>query len=150
LGRRFAWCYSAAAQPQLTGVEQMKKTNARKSVSITEPNVPGRTVHLVPSDTPWGKVQTAEDVAPGITRISTASHGGYRLNSVANAKVDPVLKKLTCGGLGLKGWYEEDCDWAIVVYTFKEHFDPIEYELAVESLKQNHKEAWKHIQKSAK
>ena len=128
----------------------MKKTIAKRSVSIVEQNVVARTVHLVSNDTPWGKVQTAEDVAPGITLISTASHGGYRLNSVANGKVELALKKATCGGLGLKGWYEEDCDWAIVVYTFKEHFDAMHYKQAVESLKQHHSEAWKQVQKNGK
>jgi hypothetical protein len=147
LGRRFAGRYCAAAQPQLKGDEQMKKVIAKKSVSIVKQNAVGRTVHLVSSDSPWGKVQTAEDVAPGITRISTASHGGYRLNSAANAKIDLALRKATFQGQGLKGWYEEDCDWAIVVYTFREHFDEIQYQLAVESLKDNHKEVWKQIQK---
>ena len=52
---------------------------------------------MVASDTPWGLVQTAEYVAPGITRISSAWHGGYRLNSVANAKVELSLKRSTSG-----------------------------------------------------
>jgi len=120
----------------------MKKTTAKPKIS--------RDLHLVSSDTPWGKAQTAEDVAPGIVRYSTASHGGYRLSSALNAKVAPVLKKATCAGLGSQGWYEEDCDWAIVVYTFKEYFDPPDYKAAVETLKQHHAEPWKQLLKNAK
>lgn len=128
----------------------MKKTIAKQNNSMAKQNVVGRTVHLISSDTPWGKVQSAKDVAPGITRIETASHGGYRLNSVANAKVELALRKGTFEGLGMKGWYEEDCDWAIVVYTFRQHFDAIEYEAAMKTLKQHHSKAWKQIQKDGK
>lgn len=100
--------------------------------------------------TPWGPAQTAERIAPGITFYSTASHGGYHLTAPMNAKVPAVLKRASFCGQGLKGWYEEDCDWAIVVYTFKEHFDERHYLAALDSLKSYHAEAWDRINQKAK
>lgn len=100
---------------------------------------------FVSSATPWGTAQTAEEIAPGIILYTTASHGGYFLNKNANAKVSPVLKNSTLGRQGLKGWYEEDCDWAIVVYTFREYFNDKVHQAALETLEQHHTLAWKKV-----
>jgi hypothetical protein len=105
---------------------------------------------FVSGETPWGPAQTAEEIAPGIILYSTASHGGYFLSKAANAKVPAILKNSTFGGQGLKGWYEEDCDWAIVGYIFKELFDEAHYRCALETLEQHHSDAWKKLQKKAK
>ncbi len=104
-------------------------------------------VRLVSSETPWGIAQSAADVGPGITRYSTASHGGYFLNAVANAKVSPILKRATLGAQGMKGWYEEDCDWAIVAFTFKEHFDAKQYKAALGTLEKHFQDAWLRLKK---
>ncbi len=102
-------------------------------------------VRLVSSETPWGKAQSAEEIGPGIIRYSTASHGGYFLNAAANAKVALLLKQATFCQQGLKGWYEEDCDWAVVVYTFKEYFDNKHYNAAIGTLKEHFKDAWDRL-----
>lgn len=107
-------------------------------------------VRYASSDTPWWQAQSADEIGPGIVRYSTASHGGYFLNKAANAKVPPSLKKSSFRGQGLSGWYEEDCDWAIVVYSFKDYFDAEHYAAAIKSLEQFHSEAWKRVQKSGK
>jgi len=60
---------------------------------------------------PWGAVQQAERLAPGIHQVSTAGHGGIKLSPQRNRKVDPSLRSAD-------GWYEEDCDWAIPAITF--------------------------------
>ena len=93
---------------------------------------------LKPSRCPWGKIQSTQQIAPGITKYSTASHGGYHLTPDLNSKVPELLRKATFGGLGEKGWYEEDIDWAIVVYVFDEHFDEKIKLAAIECLKQFH------------
>ena len=107
-------------------------------------------IRLVASETPWGKAQLAQEIGPGIIRYSTASHGGYYLYPATNAKVPPVLKQSTCGGLGLQGWYEEDCDWAIVVYTFKDYFNEEDFATAVKTLEIHHKQAWTRLQRKTK
>lgn len=116
----------------------------------SKPRKPADDVRLVSSETPWGKAQSAEEIGPGIIRYSTASHGGYFLNAAANAYVAPQLKKSTFGGQGLKGWYEEDCDWAIVVFTYPQHFDQEHLKAAKETLERHHTDAWNRIQKNSK
>ena len=72
-------------------------------------------------ETPWGPAQTSEVIAPGITFYSTASHGGFHLSDERNARVSLKLRRSTFLQLGMKGWYEEDCDASIVLATFPEY-----------------------------
>jgi hypothetical protein len=102
-------------------------------------------IRLVTSDSPWGKAESVTEIADGIYSYSTPAHGGYRLNRQRNATVSAILKKATCQQLGLRGWYEEDVDWAIVVYTFPECFGKQRYNQALKSLKTYHKEAWDQL-----
>lgn len=70
--------------------------------------------------TPWGESQHVDLVAPGITSVSTAGHGGYKLDPVRMSAVFarfPHFRTFAGGP-----WFEEDCDWAIVALTFPEHF----------------------------
>lgn len=91
--------------------------------------------------TPWGKAQTETVIAPGIVKYTTASHGGYYVSAELNALVPKSLKKATFGRMGVKGWYEEDADWAIVVYIFSDRFDQKLKEAALHSLQEFHTEA---------
>jgi hypothetical protein len=68
-------------------------------------------------ETPWGTAQAVIQVAPGITRYTTESHGGYYLNPARNSQIPLVLRRKTEGRLGLKGWYEIEYD-AIIVESF--------------------------------
>ncbi len=128
-----------------TKATRKPRTSTPRKLKETEPTPiqiqPPQDIRLVKSETPWGQAQSAEDIAPGITKYTTASHGGYFLNKEANAKVPPELQWSTFNMQGLKGWYEEDCDWAIVVYTFQQHFKPELYQHALESLAQHHETA---------
>ena len=65
--------------------------------------------------TPWGQSQDVTEYAPGIVFVSTASHGGIKLDRKHNAMVPDYMR---CEG----GWYEEDCDWAIVATIFPAAF----------------------------
>lgn len=58
--------------------------------------------------TPWGKAQDARQVFPGVYEVSTAGHGGYKV--LDNALIPECLRKAG-------GWYEEDCEWAIVAFS---------------------------------
>ena len=70
--------------------------------------------------TPWGQADHVTHLPHGIVSVSTPSHGGYYVPPEARekmpeaARVSPFLKN---------GWYEEDCDWAIVVLSFPEILD---------------------------
>jgi hypothetical protein len=72
----------------------------------------------IPKTTPWGEPQTTEILAPGIVLFTTASHGGIWLSPERNAQVPLKLKRGSFCGNGLAGWYEEDCDAAIVYQVF--------------------------------
>lgn len=104
-----------------------------------------RKIEFVTTATPWGNAQQVVRYAPGVNFYSTAGHGGFKLSKRINDLLIPqYLKQATWSGLGLKGWYEEDCDWAIVVIAlsswpgFRAAFDQGEIERAHESLKQYH------------
>jgi len=65
--------------------------------------------------TPWGKPDDSEEYEPGITWYSTPSHGGFKLDRAHNAQVPDYMRRAG-------GWYEEDCDWAIVATVFPNAF----------------------------
>jgi hypothetical protein len=72
---------------------------------------------------PWGPSQDTHSYAPGIVQVWTASHGGIHLTPELNAEVNPAWRNAN-------GWYEEDCEWAIVALTFPQHFQQVEGMLA--------------------
>lgn len=71
--------------------------------------------------TPWGASQDRREIAPGIVRYDTASHGGIHLDAARwrqFRKLFPTVN--TWAG---DQWLEEDCDWALAALAFPEHFD---------------------------
>lgn len=79
--------------------------------------------NIVPTETPWGPIQTRKEYGEGITFVSTASHGGFYVAPDLN-KLIPEERRLATwnGGQGMRGWYEEDCDSCIVVLAFPDRF----------------------------
>lgn len=73
--------------------------------------------------TPWGTPDHQQCIAQGITLVCTPSHGGYVLSPEANAKVPLAWQRASWEGQGLRGYYEEDCDWTIVVCAYPGLFD---------------------------
>lgn len=73
---------------------------------------------MTTNSTPWGPSHRQEKIAPGITRYSTGSHGGYHLSPERLAAM-PEYMRPSFAGLG---WYEEDCDWCIPVLCFEAEF----------------------------
>ena len=68
-----------------------------------------------PTRSPWGAVQSAEQLAPGVWRVSTAGHGGIKLSPARNRAVPGIAR-------AAGGWYEEDCDWAIAALVHPDAF----------------------------
>jgi len=67
------------------------------------------------TNTPWGAAQHSEKIARGIMLYSTAGHGGIHLSPTVNSKMPEALRIED-------GWYEEDCDWALVALAFPQFF----------------------------
>lgn len=76
----------------------------------------------IPRSTPWGHPDTMYRIAPGWVNFCTPSHGGYWLHPSRNTKVPLKYRQATFCGQGLKGFYEEDCDWCIPVLVFRDEF----------------------------
>jgi hypothetical protein len=73
-----------------------------------------------PTHTPWGNADEAEQIAPGIWRVSTPSHGGFILSAERRAAMPAYLRAIPTFAGGPN--YEEDCDWSIVAMSFPEEF----------------------------
>lgn len=69
----------------------------------------------------WGPSQSEKRIAPGITYYETAAHGGYRL-SADRFKLMPERYRSIATHEGHEGWYEQDCDWALVALSFPDCF----------------------------
>ncbi|MGK2881512.1 MAG: DUF7007 domain-containing protein [Mycobacterium sp.] len=57
--------------------------------------------------TPWGAADSVSYPADGIAVVGTPSHGGVKLSAERNAEIPSQLRRSS-------GWYEEDCEAAIV------------------------------------
>lgn len=68
-----------------------------------------------PKYSPWGAVQSATEVAPGLWSVSTAGHGGLKLSRERNAAMPDYMRSPG-------GWYEEDSQWSLVALVFPEPF----------------------------
>ncbi len=68
------------------------------------------------TSTPWGRSQGGTiKLAPGICFYSTAGHGGISVSRSwwSRLSEQAVVRGIPYGG---RLWYEEDCDWAIVIH----------------------------------
>jgi hypothetical protein len=63
--------------------------------------------------TPWGASQTIEPLIEGMVFVSTASHGGLKLEVWRNARMPRYLRRPG-------GWYEEDCEWCLPALVFQD------------------------------
>jgi len=90
--------------------------------------------------TPWGSAQTMDIMADGIVGYTTASHGGICLDIIRQRELnwsDNWLKSAQ--------WWEEDCDWAIPFYFFRNEIKKDEYydrslQSAINTIKNHHPE----------
>lgn len=65
--------------------------------------------------TPWGPSQGSTEYVNGIEFHTTARHGGFKLDRAHNAQVHAAWRRKG-------GWYEEDCEAYIVLFTFPHVF----------------------------
>lgn len=63
--------------------------------------------------TPWGAAQHVEQLADGIWSVSTAGHGGMKLDDERNRQIPAPFR---ADG----GWYEEDECWAVPGFFFSD------------------------------
>lgn len=81
-----------------------------------------------PYSSPWGLVDHAEQVGPGVWSVGTPSHSGFILSDERNAKVPACIRDA-------RGQYEEDCEWAAVAWTFPDLFKAADVIHARDSLR---------------
>lgn len=83
---------------------------------------------------PWGPIQNVMVIASGICAVTTAGHGGIWVDSDKLKEMPGALRVLQ-SKYAPKGWYEEDCDWAIVVAAFPHLFSDADCHAALETIK---------------
>ena len=87
---------------------------------------------------PWGRIQHLAMIAPGVWKVSTASHGGIWLSPDRLALVPADYRAYAerwAHGWG-PGWFEEDVAACAVVATFPELFT-------------RRGQCWPHVQEDA-
>lgn len=91
------------------------------------------------TNTPWGRTQTKREIALGIVRVSTSSHGGFVLNDERMAEFHG---RLTINFQSWAGYayLEEDYDWCAVALAFPEFFSEEDIYYAVLTAKGSHPE----------
>lgn len=73
------------------------------------------------TNTPWGKSQSSEKIAPGIRFYTTAGHGGFHVTQKIQEQIPKKWRLSGC----FERWYEEDCGWAPLAATFPDAFSKI-------------------------
>lgn len=68
---------------------------------------------------PWGGVQSQNEIAPGIVSVSTAGHGGIMVNGYVVKLLSEAAKSRAIHHNGFY-CFEEDCAWAIATLELKE------------------------------
>lgn len=102
-------------------------------------NAPQRTelVLTAAERTPWGIADGATQYGPGLVFYYTPSHGGFHVEPDLLATMPAHLRSIRpfCGQ---EGWYEEDCDYALVALAFPDRFHPDELSAAGDIFKAHH------------
>jgi len=84
-------------------------------------------------DTPWGALHAVKDYGSGIKQYTTASHGGFHVPADMRVQMPAALQSHRCFN-NYTGWYEEDCDWAVVALAFPDLFTPQNVMYAIETV----------------
>lgn len=77
-----------------------------------------------PSSCPWGKIDDAKQIAPGIWSVGTSSHGGYILSGERLQAMPQHLRINHYAGNAHA--FEEDCEWSLVVMAWPDEFTEAE------------------------
>lgn len=65
---------------------------------------------------PWGAVQQSYQIEPGVSWVSTASHGGLMVARAVGEKMLSMQARICAFTHGDYFCFEEDCDYAIAFY----------------------------------
>ncbi|AEQ50981.1 DUF7007 domain-containing protein [Pelagibacterium halotolerans] len=76
------------------------------------------------NDSPWGNVESVEEIAPGIWWIETDYHGGVSLDEDRLSEVPQLWRDNLFAG---DGWFEEDCDWVLAAALFPHAFPELSW-----------------------
>ena len=73
-------------------------------------------------NTPWGKPIIAQEIAPGVWVVATASHGGFYLNTDALARIPDAHQAYAARWSHGHGpnWFEEAVAACAVIVAFPE------------------------------
>ena len=96
-----------------------------------------------PTETPWGKPDTVREIAPGIIRYDTPSHGGYYVSPERLLTMPKPLREFQ--PWAGPNWYEEDCDWAIVALAFPQFFQEKDVAIALATIKSYKPELYQQL-----
>jgi hypothetical protein len=88
--------------------------------------------------TPWGVADSTTKLADGVHHHITSSHGGYQVLSHVREKWPQPLRDFE--PFAGRGWYEEDCDWAIVALAMPHLFPDEAADHARRAITYHHKE----------
>jgi hypothetical protein len=96
---------------------------------------------VVGGSSPWGTIQTIHKLGPHCVGVETASHGGIWVDAAGLELIPEPFRKT---GFSDRGWFEEDCDWAIpyVFCGLAEHDRPDHLTAAEGALQRWHPTAW--------
>lgn len=98
-------------------------------------------VDRCPSNTPWGTAQHKTKLGPGIWFASTASHGGIHLSSDRMKQMPNALKPSNRMNAGTP-WFEEDCEYCLVVAAFPQYFPDMDKDLMKTNIREYHWQAY--------
>lgn len=73
-----------------------------------------------PTESLWGNVDQAEELAPGIWRVGTPSHGGIVLSAERWAAMPKRMQRTPYSD---NGQYEEDCDAVLPLLVFRRELE---------------------------
>lgn len=71
-----------------------------------------------PSHSPWGTIDHADQIVPGVWSVGTPSHGGFLLSPERQAAMPTAVRRDGSA-------YEEDVDWCLVALVFGNEFTGI-------------------------
>ncbi|RIA46403.1 hypothetical protein DFR49_0944 [Hephaestia caeni] len=71
-----------------------------------------------PSHSPWGQIDYADQIVPGVWSVGTPSHGGFLLSPERQTAMPAVARRAGAA-------YEEDAEWSLVALVFADEFSAI-------------------------
>ena len=74
--------------------------------------------------TPWGMGKITEHYSEDLDFVSTPSHGGFKVGQSLLKAIPIEWRQASFNRQGIRGWFEEDCDWCMVALSFPGFFSP--------------------------